>query len=33
MAGRLGVDLTDYMKEKFKYSNQDYKGYVTIDIP
>lgn len=32
MAERLGVDLNGYMKEKFKYSNQNYKGYVPIDI-
>lgn len=32
MANRLNIPLKGYMQEKFKYSNQDYKGYVTIDI-
>lgn len=33
MAERLGVNLTDFMKEKHKYAQQGYKGYVTIDVP
>jgi hypothetical protein len=33
MADRLGVDLTSFMKEKHKYAQQGYKGYVTIDVP
>lgn len=33
MAERLNVPIKDYMKEKFKYAEQGYKGYVTIDIP
>jgi len=32
MAEKLGVNINDYMKEKFKYANQGYKGYVPIDI-
>lgn len=33
MSERLGVTIKDFMKEKYKYAQQDYKGYVTIDVP
>lgn len=33
MSERLGIDVKDLMKEKFKYAQQDFKGYVNIDIP
>lgn len=33
MAERLGVDIKGYMKEKYKYAQQDFKGYVPIDVP
>lgn len=33
MAERLGMKVEDLMKEKYKYAQQDYKGYVKIDIP
>jgi len=33
MAERLGVPINNFMKEKYKLAQQDYKGYVTIDIP
>jgi hypothetical protein len=33
MAERMGVDIKGYMREKFKYAEQGYKGYVNIDIP
>ena len=33
MADRLGINVNEFMKEKYKYAKQDYKGYVTIDIP
>jgi hypothetical protein len=32
MAEKMGVGLADFMKEKFKYAAQGYKGYVPIDI-
>lgn len=32
MAEKMGVSLSDFMKEKFKYAAQGYKGYVPIDI-
>lgn len=33
MAERLNIPIKDYMREKYKYAQQDFKGYVTIDIP
>lgn len=33
MAERLGVKIEDLMKEKYKYAQQGYTGYVPIDVP
>lgn len=33
MAGKMGVDVKSYMREKYKYDAQGYKGYVNIDVP
>jgi hypothetical protein len=33
MSERLGVNLETFMREKYKYGNQDWKGYVPITIP
>lgn len=32
-AERLGIKVGDLMKEKYKYAQQGFKGYVEIDIP
>ena len=33
MSERLGVNLETFMREKYKYGNQEWKGYVPITIP
>lgn len=33
MAEKFSIDIDSYMKEKYKYAKQGFKGYVPIDIP